>query len=50
MRKNTMSKVALIIGILCIVLAVIVFVFADGLRYDHRDGDAGERAALAARH
>jgi len=27
-----MSKVALITGILCIVLAVIVFVFADGLR------------------
>jgi hypothetical protein len=27
-----MSKVALISGILCIILAVIVFVFADGLR------------------
>lgn len=32
MSKNTMSKMALISGILCIVLAVIVFVFADGLR------------------
>ena len=32
MRKNTMSKVALVSGILCIVLAAIVFVFADGLR------------------
>ena len=30
--KNTMSKVALVSGILCVVLAVIVFVFADGLR------------------
>ncbi len=27
-----MSKVALVSGTLCIVLAVIVFVFADGLR------------------
>jgi hypothetical protein len=27
-----MSKAALVTGILCIVLAVIVFVFADGLR------------------
>ena len=27
-----MSKVTLVVGILCIVLAVIVFVFADGLR------------------
>jgi membrane protein implicated in regulation of membrane protease activity len=27
-----MSKVALVTGILCIMVAVIVFVFADGLR------------------
>jgi hypothetical protein len=27
-----MNKVTLIVGILCIVLAVIIFVFTDGLR------------------
>ena len=32
MSRNTMSKVALISGILCILMAVIVFIFADGLR------------------
>jgi di/tricarboxylate transporter len=32
MSKNMMSKVALMSVILCVVLAVIVFVFADGLR------------------
>ena len=32
MPGDTMSKVALVFGILCVVLAVIVFVFADGLR------------------
>jgi hypothetical protein len=32
MSKSTMSKVGLVTGILCVVLAVIVFVFADGLR------------------
>ena len=32
MSRNTMSKVAVITAIICIVLAVIVFVFADDLR------------------
>ncbi len=32
MTSNTMSKLALVPGVLCVVLAVIVFVFADGLR------------------
>lgn len=32
MSKNTMSKAGLVIGIVFILLAVIVFVFADGLR------------------
>ena len=32
MKKNKMSKAALVSGIVCIVLAVMVFVFADGLR------------------
>ena len=32
MNKKTMSKVALITAILCIVMAVVVIVFADGLR------------------
>ena len=31
-KTTTMSKVGLVSGIVCIVLAVIVFVFADGLR------------------
>ena len=50
-----MSDVALISGILCIVMAVIVFVLADGLRrwlqrhllYGHGAGDVGQHAALA---
>ena len=32
MRRNTVRRIALVAGILCIVLTVIVFVFADGLR------------------
>jgi len=32
MTKNTMSKVALVTGILCVVLTVVMFLFADGLR------------------
>jgi len=32
MNKKTMSKVALITAIVCIVMAVVVFIFADGLR------------------
>ena len=32
MKKNTLVKLALISGVLWIVLAVIVFIFADGLR------------------
>ena len=32
MTGNTMSKMALVVGILCLVLAVIVLVFAHGLR------------------
>ena len=31
-RKITMNKVTLVIGLLCFVAAVTVFVFADGLR------------------
>ena len=36
MIGDTVSKVALIFGILYVVLAVIVFVFADGLRRYYR--------------
>jgi hypothetical protein len=32
MTKKTLSKVALVSGILCVVLAAIVLTFADGLR------------------
>jgi hypothetical protein len=32
MSKNTMNKAGLVFGILFIALAVIIFVFADGLR------------------
>jgi hypothetical protein len=32
LKKNTTSKVALISGILCVVLAVVVFAYAHGLR------------------
>ena len=32
MNKKTMSKFSLITAILCIVMTVVVFVFADGLR------------------
>ena len=32
MSKNTMSKVGLVVGSLCVVLAAIIFVVADGLR------------------
>jgi hypothetical protein len=32
MNRKTMSKVALLTAIICAVMAVVVFVFADGLR------------------
>jgi ABC-type multidrug transport system permease subunit len=32
MNRKTMSKVALVTAIVCIVIAVVVFIFADGLR------------------
>ena len=32
MTRKTMSKMALVLGVLCLVAMVIVFVFADGLR------------------
>ncbi|PLX22414.1 MAG: hypothetical protein C0600_16640 [Ignavibacteria bacterium] len=32
MRNKTRNKAFIILGILCVVLAVIVFIFADGLR------------------
>lgn len=36
MAKQTMSKVALVLGILCVVLAVMVFALADGPRRWYR--------------
>ena len=32
MSKNALNRITLISGILCIILAVIMFIFADGLR------------------
>ncbi len=32
MKRQTMSTMALVMGVLCIVLAVVILVFADGLR------------------
>lgn len=32
MTKNTLNKFALVTGIVCIALAIIIFLFADGLR------------------
>ena len=32
MKKNTMNTIALVLGILCLSLAVLMFVFVDGLQ------------------
>ena len=32
MKRETMSKASLVMGVLCLVLALVILVFADGLR------------------